>query len=97
MKTAEEMVEFVGALITEENAGKQTPLEATCWFIAYTEAQGLLGAWSTKDVARSIVSGDLIGGPYETLEHVQGWLDDQNDMGLADEHLKLQLRDFYRP
>ena len=71
MKTAQEMVAFVATLMTEDNADKQTPLEATCWFIAYTEARGMLDAWSTKDVARAILAGEKIGGPYQTLDDVQ--------------------------
>ena len=92
--TAEQMMARVSQLMIGKEPDRD-PLEATCWFIAYNEARGLLDAWTTKDIARSIRDGDRFGGPFKTAEHVQEWLDDQDEMGLPGEHLEIALKEFF--
>ena len=51
------------------------PFDSLCWFIAYHEAQQVLEAFTTKDLASMIVKGDSIGGPYKTAKDVRGWIE----------------------
>ena len=68
---AEQLVAKVRLLCGETN-----PTEATCWFIACREATFVLDDFHTEDLARILVHGEALGGPFQTDADINAWVID---------------------
>lgn len=46
-------------------------LAATCWFLACTDAEQVFESMSVEDLAKLILTGEPIAGPYSTRQHIE--------------------------
>lgn len=60
------------ATLIKELTNQDVSFDDVRWFVCMQEAQNI-GNWSWKDMARSLMDGDIKG--IKTEEDIQGWLE----------------------
>lgn len=57
------------------------PFVALRWFISCQVAAEVLDSLGLKDLAFTIMGGGTLGGPFETREDVEAWIEEVEENG----------------